>query len=93
MEEVLRDVHTGKTTMNDSCNVGKVSTSTKGWYKEVEVWPNKGGIGNLLLIPMLEAANHLVSTHTYGNWVVTSPKKRKDKFQTRHRSVQQDAID
>ena len=77
MEEVLCDVKEGKSTMNGSCNASTVSTNTKGWYWDFEVWLNTKGITNLLLVPMLEAADSLVFTYTNGNWVVTSPKRKK----------------
>jgi hypothetical protein len=80
IEEFLRNIKKGKSTMEGSCNAGTVSTSTKGWYGDVEVWLNKKGIANLLSIPMLETAGYLVSTHTHGDWVVTSPKGKKIVF-------------
>ena len=80
MQKFLRDVREGKSTMEGSCNAGTVLTNTKGWYGDFEVWLNKKGFANLLPIPMLEAAGYLVSTHTHGNWVVTSPKEKKIVF-------------
>ena len=80
MDEFLRDIKEGKSTMEGSCNAGTVSTNTKGWYGDFEVWLNKKGIVNSLSIHMLEAAGYLVSTHTYGDWVVTSPKGKKMVF-------------
>ena len=77
MKEFLCEVREGKSTINDSCNAGTVSINTKGWYGDFKVWLNKKGIANLLSIPMLEAAGYLVSTHTHGDWVVTSPKGEK----------------
>ena len=41
------------------------------------MWLNKKGIAHLLSIPMLEAAGYIVSSHKYGNWMVTSPKGMK----------------
>ena len=55
MEEFLRDISDGKSTLEGGCNAGTVSTNTKGWYGDFEVWLNKKEIANLLLIPMLEA--------------------------------------
>ena len=66
--------------MNDSCNTGTVSTSIKGWCGGFEVWPNKKGIANVFSIPMLAAVGYLVSTHTHGNWVVTSTKRKETIF-------------
>ena len=80
MEEFQRDIREGNSTMEGSCNAGTVSTNTKGWYGDFEVWLNKKGIANLLSIPVLEAADYLVSTHTHGDWVVTSPKGKKTVF-------------
>ena len=62
--------------MEGSCNAGTVLTNTNGWYGDFEVWLNKKGIPNVLS-PMLEAASYLVSTHTHGDWVVTSLKGKK----------------
>merc|ERR1712194_170324 len=53
IEEFLRDIKKGKSTMEGSCNAGTVSTNTKGWYGDFEVWLNKKGIANLMSIPML----------------------------------------
>jgi hypothetical protein len=80
IKEFLSDVHKDKSTMNGSFNAGTVSTSTKGWYGNVEVWLNKKGITNLLSIPMLEAAGYLVSTHTHGDWAGASPKGKNITF-------------
>ena len=80
MEEILRDVREGKSTMEDSCNGGTVSPNTKWWYRDFEVWISKKGITNLLPIPMLEAADYLVSTHNNSDWVVTSTKGKKIVF-------------
>ena len=80
MEEFLRDTREGSSTMEGSCNAGTVLTNTKGWYGDFEVWLNKKGIANLLSIPVLEAVGYLVSTHTHGDWVVTSPKGKKTVF-------------
>ena len=63
IEEFLRNIKKGKSTMEGSCNAGTVSTSTKGWYGDFEVWLNKKGIANLLSIPMQEAAGYLVSMY------------------------------
>jgi len=65
MEEFLRDIREGKSTMEGSCNAGTVSANTKEWYGDFEVWLNKKGIAELLSIPMLEAAGYLVSTHNH----------------------------
>ena len=46
----------------------------KGWYKNFQVWLNERGIMNLLSIPMLEEAGDKVSTHTDGDWKVTTPQ-------------------
>ena len=67
----------GKTAMNGSCNAGTVTTNTRGWYGELKVWLNERGIVNLLSIPRLEDAGYIVSTHTKGDWVVTTPKGKK----------------
>ena len=80
-EIFLKNIRTGRTTMNGSCNAGTVSTSTKGWYGDFEVWLNKKGIANLLSIPTLEDAGYLVSTHTNAEWVVTTPKGKKITFE------------
>ena len=45
-----------------------------GKYKHFQVWLNERGIVNLLSIPMLEEAGCKVSTHTDGNWKVTTPR-------------------
>ena len=60
--------------MNGSCNAGKVTANTRGWYKKFKVWLNERGITNLLSIPMLEDAGYILSTRTKGDWVVTTPK-------------------
>ena len=52
--------------MNSSCNVGIVTTNTRGWYSKFKVWLNERGIANLLSIPMLEDAGYIVSTQTKG---------------------------
>ena len=80
MENFLRDMREGKSTMEGSCNYGTVSTNTTGWYRDFEVWLNKKGIANLLSIPMLEAAGYQVSTHSHGNGVVTSLKGKNIVF-------------
>ena len=46
----------------DHCTV---STRTKGWFGEFEVWYNKKGIINLLSVPMFEAAGYVILTHTH----------------------------
>ena len=66
--------------MNGSCNAGTLSTNTKVWYGDFQVWLNKKSIANLLPIPMLEEAGYIVSTHTKSNWVVTTPKGKKIVF-------------
>ena len=38
------------------------------------MWYNKHGMANLLSVPMLEADGYTISTHTQGDWVVTSPR-------------------
>ena len=60
--------------MNGSCNAGTVSTRKKGWLGEFELWYYKYGMANLLSVPMLEEAGYTISTHTKGDWIVTSPK-------------------
>ena len=55
VEEFLRDIREGKSTMEGSCNAGIVLINTKGWYGDFEVWLNNKGIANLLLISMLKA--------------------------------------
>ena len=80
MEEFLCDIREGNSTIEGSCNAGTVSNNTKGWYRGFGVWLNKKGVANLLSIPMLEAAGYLVSTHTHGNCVVTSPKGKMINF-------------
>ena len=70
----------GKSITNGSCNDGAVSTNTKEWYEDCEVWLNKKGVADLLSTPVLEAAGYLVFTHNHGNWVVTSPKGKKIVF-------------
>ena len=37
-------------------------------------------MANLLSVPMLNAAGYVISTHTHGDWVVTSPKGTKIVF-------------
>ena len=37
-------------------------------------------MANLLSVPMLEEAGYTISTHTQGDWVVTSPKGTKIVF-------------
>ena len=39
---LLDRVSLGKTAMNDSCNVGTVTTNTRGWYGEFKVWLMRG---------------------------------------------------
>ena len=80
VREFLDRVYPGKTAMNRSCNVGTVTTNTRGFYGEFKVWLNERGIANLLSIPMLENAMYIVSTHTKGDWVVTTPKGKKIVF-------------
>ena len=63
--------------MNGRCNAGTVTTNTRGWYGEFKVWLNDKGISNLLSTPMLEDAGYIVSTHTRGDWVLTTPKGKK----------------
>ena len=70
-------MHKGEITMNGGCNAGTVSTNTKGWYGDFQVWLKQKGIANLLSIPMLEEAGYIVSTHTKSDWVVTTPKGMK----------------
>ena len=41
------------------------------------MWLNERGIANLLSIPMIEDASYIVSTHTKGDWIVTTPKGKK----------------
>ena len=77
VREFLDIVSFDKTSMNGSCNVGTVTTNSRGWYDEFKVWLNERGIANLLSIPMLENAMYIVSTHTKGDWVVTTPKVKK----------------
>ena len=66
--------------MEGSCNAGTAATRKKGWFGDFEVWYNKHGMENLLSVPMLEADGYAVSTHTQGDWVVTSPKGTKITF-------------
>ena len=40
------------------------------------MWLNKREIVNLLSIPMLEEAGYKVSTHTDGDWKVTTPRRK-----------------
>ena len=68
------------TAVNGSCNAGTVTTNTRGWYGKFEVWLNERGISNLLSIPMLEDAGYIVSTDTFGDWVVTNQKGKKIVF-------------
>ena len=77
VREFLDRVSVDKTAMNGSCNAGTVTTNTRGWYDEFKVWLNERGIANLLSITMLEDAGYIVSTHTKGDWVVTTPKGKK----------------
>ena len=74
VKEFLTWVHKGKATMTGSCNVGTTSTNTQGWSGEFKLWINEMGIANILLIPMLEKAGYIVSTHTNKYWVVINSK-------------------
>ena len=40
IEEFLRNVREGNSTMSGSCNAGTVSTNTKGWYGDFKIWLN-----------------------------------------------------
>ena len=75
--EFLDRAYSGKTYMNGSCNAGTVTTNTRGWYGKFKVWLNDRGIANLLFIPMLENAGYIVSTHSKGDWVVTTLTGKK----------------
>ena len=66
VRDFLDILYLGNTAMNGSCNVGTVTTNTRGWYGEFKVWINERGISNLMSIPMLEYAGYIVSTHTKG---------------------------
>ena len=81
IEEFLRGIYTSKTVMNGSCNAGTVSTRRKGWFGEFEVWYNKYDMANFLSVPMLEEESYTISTHTQGDWIVTSLKGTKIVFQ------------
>jgi len=74
VREFLRGIHEDSSTMSGSCNAGEVLLKQKGWYKNFQVWLNEHGIVNLLSIPMLEEAGYKVSTHTDGDWKVTTPQ-------------------
>ena len=63
--------------MTGNCNSGTTVTNTQGLYGNFQVWLNENGIPNLILIPMLKANRHLVSTHTNGRWEVTNPNRGK----------------
>ena len=75
--EFLYRVSLVKTDMNGRCNASTVTTNTKGLYGEFKVWLNERGIANLLYILMIEDTWYIVSTHTKGDWVLTSPKGKK----------------
>ena len=60
--------------MDGNCNTGSVLLKQKGWYQNFQVWLNEQGIVNLLSIPMLAEVGYKVSTHTAGDWKVTTPQ-------------------
>ena len=78
--EFLDRVYSGKKATNGSCNTGTVTTNTRGWYNEFKVWLNKRGISNLLSTHMFEDTRYILSTHTKGDWVVSTPKVKKIVF-------------
>ena len=77
VREFLDIVSSGKTAINGICNAGTVTTNTRGWYRKFKVWLNERGVANLLSIPILEYSWYIVSTHTKGDWFVTTPKVMK----------------
>ena len=80
VREFLDRFSLGKTAMNGSCNTGTVTNNTTSWYGEFKVWLNKRGISNLLSTHMFEDTRYILSTHTKGDWVVTTPKGKKNIF-------------
>ena len=66
--------------MTGNCNTNTTTANKRGSYGDFRVWLNKQGIANLISLPMLEASGYIVSTHTHGQWVVTSPQGNKTTF-------------
>ena len=73
MKQFLTNITQGGATMTGNCNAGTTTANKQGSYGDFRVWLNKQGIANLISLPMLEASGYIVSTHTHGQWVVTSP--------------------
>jgi hypothetical protein len=62
------------TTLCADCNAGTNFATKKGWYRDLfDLWLVRNGIPNLLSLPQLEADGFMVSYHTGGNWIVTTP--------------------
>ena len=72
VREFLKNIKEDGSTMDGNCNAGSVLLKEKGWYKNFQVWLNDRGTVNLLSIPMLEETGYKVSTHTDGDWKVTT---------------------
>ena len=82
VKEFLKNIFEGVATMTGRCNAGTTVSSKRGTYGDFKVWLNKKGIANLISIAMLEASGYIVSTHTKGEWKVTTPQLGYYYFQT-----------
>jgi hypothetical protein len=80
-EEHLDNLRLAGATLRTNCNAGTNFATKKGWYCNLfNLWLVRNGIANLLLLPQLEADGFMVSYHTGGNWIVTTPHGKEITF-------------
>ena len=73
-EEFLMDIEERDAAITGRYNAGTTVRKMKRTYGDFQVWLNNKVITKLISVPMMEASGYIVSTHTHGDWVVTTPE-------------------
>ncbi len=75
-------------TLCADCNAGTNFAPEKGWYRDqFNLWLVHNGIANLLSLPKLEADGFMVSYHTGGNCIITTPQGKEITFHHKENGV------
>ncbi len=87
-EEHLDNLRLAGATLHSNCNAGTNFATEIGWFRNLfNLWLVCNGIANLFSLPQLEADGFMVSYHTGGNWIVTTPQGKEITFHREENSV------
>ena len=70
----MNNPNKANTVLQGSCNGGTTLFHEKGTYGEFEMWLNRNGIDNILLITQLEKYDYHIKYNTIKDWIVHNPE-------------------